>query len=507
MKSINLIEAKRRGKTRALVLGLGKSGKSVSRLLNRKGFNVHAVDENISKNIIGKIEELESLGIKGCCGTIDDYDISESDFVVASPGFSPAGDALKKAKAFGIPVLSEIETAWQFLNSKPKTAIFVTGTNGKSTVVSLIGEMAELEGKTVIAGNIGKPLSAEVSVVDGDTILVVEISSFQLYFSFSVKPDISILLNISPDHLDWHVDFKDYLLSKEKLLKLTKKGGYSILNRDDKRVYKLKNSVDSSLVWFSKKFIGSEKNIAFLKNGEVNIKLGESVEKIISRNDFKLLGAHNTENLLASVSAARVAGFSLNTISDAVNSFKPLPHRMERVFNAGKIYFIDDSKATNPESTMRAIEDIEVPFSIILGGKAKNTDFSGLAKVLSGKTVICITMGDAAAEIEKTLRFEKVRYLRAKNMEGAVFKSIGALLYLFNNSISLKELKNIDETDNEKKLKLLKLWDRFVQEKEGEGYILLSPACASFDMYKNYKQRGNDFSKQVKKLFSVKGVS
>lgn len=489
-----------------LVYGLGKSGRAVTDLLALSGFKVKAIDENPVTEVIDYMEKALEMGVSVCTGRVDEKELEKTDFIVVSPGIPPSNRIITSAIKKGLPVLSEFEVAWQLLKKRPFKTIAVTGTNGKSTVVRLLGDIfSESKNKCIVAGNIGTPLAAVVGEIDENTILVLEVSSFQLYFTYTFVPDVSIVLNITQDHLDWHKSFEEYVNAKAKLIELTDKNGFCILNADDENVVHISGKSNGKNVWFSME--RSEHIIppkAYFKDGEVVIDDGESLIATVERNSFKPIGIHNDYNLLAATAAAYFGGATVNEIRKGVENFRPLPHRMEMINSYKGIRFIDDSKATNPDAVIKALEGMDGKCVVILGGKNKGNEFSGVAKKVKEKCIGAVTLGESAGEIEKYLEDEGVFFVRASDMENTVKLAILFLvLSLEEDGKTLSILKDgnqdLDET-------LKKVFSEVKRSNVG-GTVLLSPGCASFDMFEDYSHRGEAFKESVQRALNLIGQS
>lgn len=543
-----LHELKEAGKTRGMVIGLGASGRAVTRLLESRGFFVRAVDENPTEELLAFIEDTSETDIVVCAGRISPREVEQVDFVVTSPGVPPENELIKAALEREMPVMSELEAAWQLMEHKPALVVAVTGTNGKSTVVrlleSIFAEEAALESRegsgrfatACAGGNIGQPLSELLPEVTESTALILEVSSFQLYFTYRFQPDISIILNLSPDHMDWHYDFEDYAEAKGRLAALTAPDGYVVLNYEDERVRAFANRARGTVVWFT----GSEKaervpvaHLAYYRGTDAVLRFEGEEVVLVDRTRFAPLGKHNDENLLAAAAAAFLGGARVAAIGKAVSSFRSLPHRMEPVGTIGPVLYVDDSKATNPDAVIKALESSWPGCVVILGGKDKGLPYDELAHAVRERCVGAVTLGEAAGAIEKELLKAGVRYERAETMEDAVGRATRmALAFLVGSSSGDRER----ETDMVSRIKelLSRVHDggaegagehargtagehalesarEDVREKarknagenaaeNARAVVLLSPACSSFDMFESYAHRGKAFREAVEQL-------
>ncbi len=420
-----------------LILGYGRSGKAVARVLNQWGETAYLNDIKEFKN-----EEFFS-NIKYIWGEHPLWLLDEVKEIILSPGVPLNLEFLKKAKERGIKIRSEVE--WAMLNLKG-LKIGVTGTNGKSTTTALLSHIFNLSGKKAVAGgNIGTPLSSFILEPSYD-IYVIEISSFQLETMEEVLLDGGIVLNVTPDHLDRHSSFEEYKNLKRHIFDLVKVEGIKIAYEN---------------LFTSNSFF----RFGYEKGNDLIIEkdfLWYKGKKIVSRGDLKLLGDHNWENAAGAVLLVLKFGFDEALIPNALSSFKPLEHRMEIIETKRGITFINDSKGTNVDSVLRALTGVPLKSTyLILGGKDKNGDFTVLKdKIdLSCKGVFCI--GEAKEKIFNSIKDINLPIFIKENLEG-VFESLKALL------------------------------------KEGD-YVLLSPGCASFDQYKNYEERGKHFKELIKK--------
>ncbi len=439
---------------RILVVGLGRTGISVARFLKRKGAEVMASDINQPSKFADSIRELEALGISIETGGHTISNFLESDLIVVSPGV-PLIEPLQEAIREGIKVVSEIELAYHFLNMP---IIAVTGTNGKTTTTSLIGRMLADGGKRVwVGGNIGSPL-IEACEEDDIEFVVCEVSSFQLEWIEDFKPFIGILLNITEDHLDRHPSFRDYAETKVKLFMNQKPSDYAILNGDDPVVTFLSGDLPSHIVRFSLQ--GGVMDGAFIEGDEIRLSLkgGREVYPIA---DIRLKGLHNLENVMAAIVASRLCGVERDTIIETLKGFEGLPHRVEFVREYRGVSYYNDSKGTNTGAVMRSIECMGSPVVLIMGGKDKGIDYSVLRPVIKKKVKRLILFGEAKTRIEKAL----------------------------NNSIDMVKVKNLHEA--------VKVARDLAEEGDA---VLFSPACSSFDMFRDYVERGEVFKRLVTSL-------
>lgn len=439
---------------RVIVVGMGRSGQAASKLLKAKGAEVLVTDMRPEGEVAAAKGELEALGIEVKAGGYD-HDLFKGAFlVVLSPGVDSKEVLWQELRGEGIEVIGELEMASWWV-SEP--IIAVTGTNGKSTTTSLIGHLLRMAGKEVfVGGNIGAPLSEYVLDGKGAELLVLEVSSFQLETIRSFRPHISVFLNISPDHLDRHGDFREYLLAKARIFENQREEDFAVLNRDDPWIWGLTPGIRARLIPFSRTRVQEG---VFVEGKSIRWSLwGEEGE--VSFGGLPLIGPHNLENVMASVAVALICGIEGEAIQEALTNFKPLPHRLQFVGEFKGVSFYDDSKATNPDATLRALEAFSRPVVLIAGGLNKGLDLEILREGADRLRAI-VTIGESAPKLEEVLGGE-VPAVRACSMDDAVRKA-------------------------------------FLLARPGD-IVLLSPACASFDMFRDYKHRGEVFQEAVRRL-------
>ncbi len=443
---------KYRGK-RVGVLGYSITGRAVVDYLKKKMADVYVSEIKNTKELA---DELSIKGVKYELGENSYSFLKECELVVVSPGIPPDNPIVSKLKANGIEVISEIELA--FREKSFGKIIAVTGSNGKSTVTSLISHVISLSGKSSCGcGNLGEPFIDYIG--SQCEFYVVEVSSFQLENTVDFRPDIAVLLNITPDHIDWHGSYENYKKAKYKIFKNQTSDDIAVLNKDDKELKDLFEAIESKKLTFSTRTIAD----AYYKDGSLFYR----GEFIVKSEDLKIKGIHNIENTLSAIIVLKQIGLENESIREGLISFKPLPHRMELVGEIGGIKFINDSKATNVDSTYKAVSSIGKNLIVILGGRDKGGDFSILRKPLKENAKAAILIGEAKEKIKEQIK-GSVKIFEEDSLKEAVFKGL---------SIS----------------------------KPGDT-ILLSPGCASFDMYKNYKERGEDFRKIVGEILEERDV-
>jgi UDP-N-acetylmuramoylalanine--D-glutamate ligase len=456
---------------KALVVGMGRSGFEAASFLTQRGATV-TISEMAAENELGDApRKLREMGVRTEFGGHVMGTFTETDFIVISPGVPHTIPAVRAAQKKGIPLMGEIELASSFIR---EPIIAVTGTNGKTTTTRLIGEMLEQSGQTVfVGGNIGNPLISYLTGHVKARHLVVEVSSFQLDTIAAFQPDISLLLNISDDHLDRYSDMEAYAKSKARILENQKKNNTTVLNGDDEWIRKLCGGCKPEKLFFTGRR-ENEKGADIGTHAIVFHGLGRHIGKaaskkkpgdrrhekraVVALDRVALKCRHELENISAAALAALVAGGKLSGIQKALENFRGLPHRMERVATLNGIVFYNDSKATNVDAVLRAIECLQGPIHLIMGGRDKGGQFHLLEASIRQKVKSLFLLGEASAEIEAALgKLTATR--KVKTMKEAVTSAHAAA-------------------------------------SPGE-VVLLSPACASFDMYRDYKERGDAFRKIV----------
>jgi UDP-N-acetylmuramoylalanine--D-glutamate ligase len=449
---------------KALVVGLGRSGVAATKLLCKKGVKVTVTDELNKSDLKDSLEALKGFEYEAELGKHVLKTFTDNDFIVVSPGVKLDIKPLQQADKSKIPIISELELASQFI-SEP--IIAVTGTNGKTTTSTMIAEMIQNSGKTVfLGGNIGVPLSEYAARRDKCDWVVAEVSSFQLDTTFSFKPHIAVFLNVAPDHLDRYSSFDEYVQSKMKLKTNMGEEDHLVLNlRDHKLVSLLSGARPKSLFFTSdpvekipahltEKFQG-----AFLMNSStISLKTPRWKEHLFAVAGTQLRGIHNKENMMAAMLAAKLAGVSNEAIQKVFLNFKPLPHRMEFVARKNQVTFYNDSKGTNVHSLLRSLQSFDEPVILIAGGRDKGEDYTNLGPAIRSHVKNLILVGEAKEKINRAIGDFSETFL-VGTFEEAVY-----LAY---------------------------------QKSRSGDVILLSPGCASQDMFKNYEERGNYYKRIV----------
>jgi len=441
---------------KVLVVGLGKSGLAAALFLRRRGAQVTVSDVRSAEALAKDIPALLDEGIMVETGGHGLLTFRRQDLIVVSPGVPLNTPELAQVKSFGLPVIGELELAARFLKGK---TLAITGSNGKTTTTALVGEILEKAGlPTLVGGNIGVPVVALIDQSTNETWSVLEVSSFQLESTERFHPKIAVILNITPDHLDRHGSFENYALAKERIFAAQHEDDAVVLNADNARAAQAAARSVAKVYFFSLEH--SVLQGAWVEEGFVVYRPGKDqpIEKIMPLSGIPLKGAHNVENVLAAVCAARLAGASAEQIRAAVESFQAVEHRLEYVATINGVEFYNDSKATNVDATLKAVASFSKGIHLILGGKDKNSDYSQLAQLLRERARAIYTIGSAAAKIESQLR-GVVPILACETLENAVSAAGSAA-------------------------------------RPGE-VVLLAPACSSFDQFENYEQRGKVFKELV----------
>jgi UDP-N-acetylmuramoylalanine--D-glutamate ligase len=429
------------------VLGLGKSGVAAANLAVKLGYNVFASDSKEKK-----IKNLNKKTIKEFGGHSDR--ILNLDVIIKSPGVHPDIPVLKKARKQKIKIVSELTFSLE--NSKYKKIIAVTGTNGKTTATDLISKIIKAVHKdSIVSGNIGFPLADKALKTTENTFITMELSSYQLGDTPDFRPDISVLLNITPDHLEYHKTMEAYLKAKENILINQNDGDFAVINYDDKICRKISEKTKATVIFFSKKPL---KKGVFYDNGSIVINIEE--KRSVIKPKINIVGTHNIENILAASAASYVAGVKLAVIEKIVSKYKGVKHRIEFVKTLNGVDYYNDSKSTNVDSTRVALESFDKNILIIMGGRDKGISYTPLEELVKQRVKSIFLIGEASDKIKKDL--SGAFFVNCVNMENAVKQIFRAAV---------------------------------------RGDIaLLSPACASFDQFENFEERGKVFKKLVLSL-------
>ena len=431
--------------SKVLVLGLSKSGKSAAKFLNRHGYDVYLTE---SKSV--EVDpELEELGIKIETGGHSLNFVEGAEFAVTSPGIPPHSIIIELLRLKNIPVISEIELAYK-MSKTPFIAI--TGTNGKTTTTALTAHIFAKKFKSKACGNIGQP-PCDLADEKLD-YYICEMSSYQIAMSPTLTPFISVWTNFTPDHIDWHQGLENYFSAKAKIFKSPQAPKYSVLNACDEKLKSF--DAEGEVFYFGERKTG---NCCYVKNNEFIYEHDGVIEFTMPTNCCPLVGEHNFQNVECAIICAKLAGIDNATIIEAISEFKAPEHRLELVAQTDKISFYNDSKATNPEASIVAIKSFNNQNVVLIaGGRDKNTSLKEFCDEVNKHITTVILIGEATERFEKNLKncgFSDI--LKEKTLQSAIDKSI--------------ELS--------------------------PDVVLLSPACASFDMFNSYEHRGEVFKDYV----------
>lgn len=439
-----------------VILGMGKTGIATAVFLGSQNCRVVVADEKPRQLWDRRYEDIANekwLEI----GQYNSSILSGADMIIPSPGVPPYNEILVAAVLHKIPVISEIELAYRFLK---KPMIAVTGTNGKTTTTSLLGEIFMRAGKRVfVGGNIGNPLIEFVGTLQEEDFVVAEISSFQLQWIEKFRPFVSILLNVTSDHINYHGSFDEYRRIKAGIFANQSNSDFAILNAEDPAQESMAVDIRATVALFSS--VKEVQQGISIKDDTLAFKMLDGSREQYPLGIIKIPGLHNAENVMAAIMAARFCGCSKASIINAVTDFRGLPHRIEYAGEKKSIRFYDDSKGTNVGSVVRALDTFSQPVILLLGGRDKNGDFDTLRPLLAKKAKKVILFGEARDRIEE----------------------------LIGSGVP-----------SEKKQTLREAVERAYENAEAGDVVLLSPGCASFDEFKNYKERGNFFKEVVRTL-------
>lgn len=437
------------------VVGLARSGFHIARWLQKMKCVVRVTEREKTAKIQTAACELEDLGISVELGKHTRGILQGAEMLVTSPGVAMTADPLRWAAQRGIPVVSELECASWYCSGR---MVAVTGSNGKSTVVTMLTRLLQAAGQdAVLCGNIGFPLSAALSQIRPSTVVVTEVSSFQLEGSLSFHPQIACILNITRNHLDRHGSWERYRALKGRLLAHQGRMSWAILNADDSGARSLYDSIPGTPAMFSRtrSVTGS-----FMKGGSLFLNLPWISQPICRVEELAAAGIHHEENGLAVICLAGLLGVAPDRIREGISSFEGLPHRQQRVGTVRGVTFINDSKATTVAAGVRAIECAPGPVVLIAGGRDKGSDFTALSS-LRRKLKAVVLIGEDGRKIGLGLQ-GRMPLVHADSLEEAVLSAAGLA-------------------------------------KEGEC-VLLSPMCTSFDMFRDFEERGDRFVEAVKAL-------
>lgn len=439
-----------------LVVGLGVSGVACVKGLNELGAEILVYDGSTKEKLTEQLKELEGIKAEYYLSN-DDFNLDDIDLAIKSPGIKYEIPVIQKLISKNIKVISDIEAAYMITKA---TIVSISGTNGKTTTTTLVGEIVKASGrKYKLTGNIGYGMFYDSLNAEEGEILVAETSSFQLAGTYDYKPHISVLTNITPDHLDYHHTIENYISAKFNNVINQDERDYAILNYEDEIIRDYSKNIKAKIIFFSADKVLDEG--IFVENGKMVYKDKNNTTFIINIADIFIPGKHNVENALAAAGACVALNIKPETIAQVLREFKGVEHRLEFSGEYNGVKFYNDSKGTNPDASIKAVQGIEKPIILIAGGYDKKSKYDEFIASFESKVKALVLLGQTADEIEKCARE-----------------------YGFNN---IYRVQNMDEAVKK----------CFELSNEGDN-VVLSPACASWGMYPNYEVRGRDFKERVK---------
>jgi UDP-N-acetylmuramoylalanine--D-glutamate ligase len=447
------------GKT-VLVMGAARSGFAAADFLLARGARVILTDRKKRKDLEPAVTSLLERGNHSGelileLGGHRDESFKTCDFVVVSPGVPLSLPVFELSRRAGIPIMAEVELAYRHLRGR---IIGITGSNGKTTTTTLVSELLKGAGiNSYAAGNIGTPLISLADRTSPEDVYAVELSSFQLESIREFRPFVASILNLTPDHMDRYAGFEEYVAAKRRIFMNQQKTDFAVLNADDPRTSALTSGVHATPVAFSR-FRSVDKG-AFVRNGRVIFRNGQGEKDLFPVNAIALKGAHNLENVLAAASMAILAGAAPETLEESIRRFKGVEHRIEFVAELHGVQYFNDSKATNVDATIKSLESFPGNILLVAGGRDKEGDFTALRSLVRDRVKHLVLIGEAADKIKKALS-DLVDTIQAQSMQEAVA-----------------------------------VCSRMA---EPGDVVLLAPACASFDMFRDYEHRGRVFKEAVR---------
>jgi len=444
---------------RVTVFGLAKSGVAAARLLRAVGADVVGTDAKPVAALGREVAALAEIGVRLVTGLADPTaGFAGAELVVVSPGVPLDAPPLTAVRAHHVPIIGELELAWRATEAD---TIAITGTNGKTTTTALTGSiLAQQPRPVLVAGNIGTPLAAHALTFPADGLVVCEVSSFQLETTELFQPRVAVVLNLTPDHLDRHRTFEAYRDAKARIFANQTSADCAVLNADDEATRAMALRARAPVVWFSRRRELSHG--VFVRDGQIAAKLNGHVEEICPLSEIFLRGQHNIENVLAATACALWTGVSPAAIRAAVGRFRGVAHRIEWVRDLAGVKYYNDSKGTNVDSTLRALESFSERIVLIAGGKGKGQAWKPLADAARGRVAHALLIGEDAPKIGAALAAATIPATQCRTLQEAVDRARALAL-------------------------------------PGD-VVLLSPACASFDMFDNFEHRGEVFKKLVERL-------
>jgi UDP-N-acetylmuramoylalanine--D-glutamate ligase len=445
---------------RVTVVGLARSGVAAARLLTRAGAEVIGIDVKPLAALGREAAGLREAGVRVLAGGGAEHAFESAVLVVVSPGVPLDSPQLAPARAAGLPIIGELELGWRAMQAE---TIAITGTNGKTTTTALTGALlAEQPRPVLVAGNIGTPLAASALGFARDGVVVAEVSSFQLETIDTFQPRVAAVLNVTPDHLDRHGSFDAYVEAKARIFLNQEPTDCAVLNADDPAAAGLAARTRARVLWFSRR--RPLEHGVFVHDGWVAARLNGHVEMICPLAEMQLRGQHNVENVLAATTCALWLGLGAEAIRRGIGRFRAVEHRIEFVRDLRGVQFYNDSKGTNVASTIKALESFDERVVLIAGGKGKGQDFAPLAETARGRVAHAVVIGEDGPRIAAALAAVGIPVTAAPTLPAAI--------------------------------------DAARAQAGCGGVVLLSPACASFDMFDNYEHRGDVFKRLVGALDS-----
>ena len=437
-----------------VVVGAARSGLAAAELLRKRGARVTLTENRASFDEAGA---LAAAGVQVETGGHQSATLAAADLVVVSPGVPVEQPVFAAARDRGVEIIGELELAWRWLKGR---VIAITGTKGKSTTTTLIGRMLSAAGRHVlVGGNIGVPVSAQVEESTDRSVHVVEVSSFQLATTTTFRPWIAVWLNLTDDHLDRHADMKEYGDAKARIFANQVPSDFAVVNADDPAVARYSQQTFATRVWYSlSRAFGEGYGVS---DGWIGRKAPSAFERLVPVTSVRLPGEHMLGNVVAATAAAHLAGAGAGPLEQAVRGFTGLEHVMEPVDAIGKVHFVNDSKATNVGAARKSIESFDAGVVAIIGGRYQGGDFGELKQARAGRGRGVAAIGDAAPQVEAAMAGGPP-VVRASSMAEAVARAYDLVGH--------------------------------------EGVVLLAPACASFDWFRDYAERGRVFKEEVAKL-------
>ena len=445
-------------------MGAARSGVAAARFLSERGARVALADRKPLEEWTEEARSLKTSGVGLVGGDVPSWLLDQIELVVLSPGVPSKIIPVRYCERAGAEVIGEVELAWRFMRGR---VVGITGTNGKTTTTTLTGDLLKDAGLGVqVGGNIGTPLISLVDESREDGWTVAELSSYQLETIVDFRPTVAVALNLKPDHMDRYETFGDYAAAKHRIFRNQRPGDVAILNADDPIISSWAEGLAAHVVLFSLRRELEEG--LFLRGREIVSRTPQGERVLLTRDSIRLQGLHNVENVVAALAAGLACGASPLSMRETVSRFRPVEHRLEFVGEIDGIEFYNDSKATNVDAAVKALEafaEREGQVVLILGGRGKNAPYAPLASLVERKARALVTIGEDAGRIESELKSSVSRIERASDMAEAV-----------GRAHALAQRGDV---------------------------VLLAPACASFDMFEGFEHRGRVFKEEVERLKSA----